>query len=55
MDNIIYKYSKEDKKCYYNLENYVKCTENKNIYFKECYNKLFISFLYCSKILFKKI
>lgn len=41
------------KKCYHHLEDYVKCTENKNIYFKECYNKFYLSFITCSKLYYK--
>ena len=41
------------KKCYHYLEDYVKCTENKNIYFKECYSKFYLSFITCSKLYYK--
>lgn len=56
MDNIFTEKELNDpevKKCYYHLENYTNCLENKNIYFKECYNKFFLSFVNCSKLYHK--
>lgn len=56
MENILTKEemeTEEVKKCDFHLKNYVKCTEDKNIYFKECYYKFYMSFIHCSKMYHK--